>query len=333
MLPKRKMRVGLLVVVALVFACAQSTQGQNEPQVSVLHRIEGRIQFKTGGVGNLRVRLVREMRPIAETFTRPEGDFAFTQVRDGDYSIETFDTDKFEASWTSVSARPLIRQRPEIFRVFVELQLKPPPGRMVLGVVTADVDLNVPKGAVKHYRAGMKALDKGDSTTAIRELQLAVELYDHYYAARLGLGQELRKQKRYEEAAHILRPLAQIAPRRAEPRIANGAVLLSLGHRDQAVEELRVALVLDDANWEAHFYMGWALLEDAAHKAEPHLKRALELDDRRAVRAHLALARLAHSQGKTELAIKHLNEFLALAPESEDAELARRLAENLRSRR
>ncbi|MEK6279750.1 MAG: tetratricopeptide repeat protein [Acidobacteriota bacterium] len=327
------MRDGVLVVVVLAFGCAQSIRAQNEPQVTVLHRIEGRIQFKTDGVGHLRVRLVREMRPIAETFTRPEGDFAFTQVREGDYSIETFDTEKFEASWTSVSARPLIRQRPEIFRVFVELQLKPPPGRLVLGVVAADVDLNVPKAAVKHYRAAMKALDHGDGTTAITELQLAVKLYDHYYAARLELGQALRKEKRYEEAAQVLRPLAQIAPRRVEPRIANGAALLSLGHRDAAVEELRVALILDDANWEAHFYMGWALLEDAADKAEPHLKRALELDDRKAVRAHLALARLAHSQGKTELAIKHLNDFLTLAPDSEDAESARRLAENLRSPR
>lgn len=328
---QQKIGVLLLVGVVLGLVCAQSVRAQTEPQV--LHRIEGRIQFNTDGVRNLRVRLVREMRPIAETFTRPEGDFAFTQVREGEYAIETFDTERFEASWTSVSARPLIRQRPEIFRVFVELQLKPPPDRMVLGVVTADVDLGVPKGAVKHYRTGMKARDKGDSSTAIKELQLAVGLYDHYYAARLELGQELRKLKRYEEAAQILRPLAQIAPRRAEHRIANGAVLLSLGRRDQAVEELRVALILDEANWEAHLYMGWALLEDAAHKAEPHLKRALELDDRRAVRAHLALARLAHSRGKTELAIKHLNEFLALAPDSEDAELARRLAEDLRSRR
>ena len=83
----------------------------------------------------------------------------------------------------------------------------------------------------------------------------------------------------------------------------------------------------------AHLYLGWALLEVSALTAEVHLKRALELDHLKSVRAHLALARLAHSQGNIELAIKHLNEFLLLAPESEDAVPARRLAENLRSRR
>lgn len=328
---EQKIRILKSVGVGLFLACAQPICAQTEPQV--FHRVEGRIQFQTEGVGNFRVRLIREMRPVAETFTRPEGQFVFNMVREGEYSVETFDTDKFEASLTTVSVRPLIRQRPEVIRVFVELQLKPPPDRQILGVIAADIDLNVPKEAVKHYKAGIRALEKGDSVSGIRELRLAVERYDRYYAARLELGRELRKQKLYEEATIILQPLGQIAPRRPEPRVLNAAALLALGRREQAVEELRVALNLDDSNSEAHLYLGWALLEVDAAKAEVHLKRALELDDRKAVRAHLALARLAHNQGNTELAIKHLNEFLVLSPDSEDAVIARRLAENLRSPR
>lgn len=331
MSPKQKIGILLSVGAVLILICAQSVRAQTEPQV--FHRIEGRIQFQTEGVGLLRVRLIREMRPVAETFTRPEGQFVFTMVREGEYSVETFDTEKFEASLTSVSVRPLIRQRPDVIRVFIDLQLKPPPDRPLIGVISADIDLNVPKEAVKHYKEGKKALDKGDSARAITELRQAVQLYDRYYAARLELGRELRKQKRYEEATHVLHPLGQIAPRRPEARVVNAAALLALGHRDQAVEELRIALNLDDTNWEAHLYLGWALLEVAADRAELHLKRALALDGQRAVRAHLALARLAHSQGNAELAIKHLDQFLVLSPDSEDAELARRLAENLRSPR
>lgn len=331
MSPKQKIGILLSVGAVLILICAQSVRAQIEPQV--FHRIEGRIQFQTEGVGNVRVRLVREMRPVAETFTRPEGQFIFTMVREGEYSVETFDTDKFEASLTSVSVRPLIRQRPDVIRVFVDLQLKPPPDRPLIGVISADIDLNVPKEAVKHYKEGMKALEKDDSARAITELRLAVQLYDRYYAARLELGRELRKQKRYEEATQVLHPLGQIAPRQPEPRVANAAALLALGHREQAVEELRMALNLDDTNWEAHLYLGWALLEVDTDRAELHLKRALALDGQRAVRAHLALARLAHSQGNAELAIKHLDQFLVLSPDSEDAELARRLAENLRSPR
>lgn len=328
--PKRKIRT-LLSVGVLVLLCAQVVRAQTESQV--FHRIEGRIQHQTDGVGNLRVRLVREMRPVSDTFTRPEGQFVFNMVREGEYSIETFETDKFEPSLTSVSVRPLIRQRPDVVRVFVDLQLKPTTNRVVLGVITADVDVNVPKQAVRHYKAGMKALERGDSVNAVTELRRAVELYDKYYVARLELGRELRKQKRYDEATLVLEPLSHIAPRRPEPRVLRAAALLALGHREQAIEELRAALNLDDTNWEAHLYLGWAFLEIAPDRSELHLKRALSLDDRHAVRAHLALARLAHSQGKTELAIKHLDEFLLRAPDSEDAEPARRLAENLRSPR
>lgn len=334
MIERHRFWATVLFSVILTFTWSQSIRAQTEPQppqAAVFHRIDGRVQFRTDGVGNLRVRLVREMRPLAETFTRPEGQFSFSMVREGDYVVETFETDKFEASSTSVLVRPLIRQRPEMFRVFIDLQLKTPPERVAPGVVLADVDLNVPKDALKHYQAGMKALDRGDAAKGVKELQGAVETYTKYYAARLALGQELRRQKRYEEAAEVLQPLGQIAPRRAAPRIAYGAVLLSLGHRDAAIEELRVALNLDESNWEGHFYLGWALLEIAANKAEPHLKRALELDERKAVRAHLALARLAHSKGERQVAIKHLDAFLAIAPNAQDAESARRLAERLRS--
>ena len=245
---KWKIRILRSAGLFLLLACASSIRGQNEPQV--FHRIEGRIQFQTEGVGNLRVRLIREMRPITETFTRSEGQFVFAMVREGEYSIETFDTDKFEASLTSVSVRPLIRQRPEVIRVFVDLQLKPPPDRQILGVIAADIDLHVPKEAVKHYKAAIKALEKSDSVNGVRELRLAIERYDRYYAARLELGRELRKQKLYEEAIVILQPLSHIAPKKPEPRVLNAASLLALGHRERAAEELRVALTLDDTNAE-----------------------------------------------------------------------------------
>ena len=65
-------------------------------------------------------------------------------------------------------------------------------------MIAADIDLHVPKEAVKHYKAAIKALEKSDSVNGVRELRLAIERYDRYYAARLELGRELRKQKLYE---------------------------------------------------------------------------------------------------------------------------------------
>lgn len=296
-----------------------------------VHQLEGRLQHKNGTVAGMRVRLVRRdsMEPIGETFSRPEGAFVFTRVPDGDYLIETFETEIYEATSTEVTLRPRPR-RSTYLNVFIDIPLRAAPARNAPGVITADVDLNVPKDALKHYRAGTKALQNGDSARAITELREAVRAYPDYYAARLGLGRELRLEKRFPEAAEVLTPLPQIAPNRAEARLEYGIVLLELKRAEEATLELRRALQLEEANWAIHLYLGWALLESQPQEAEPHFKRALEIDERKAVRAHLALARLADARGERQLAIQHLDTYLTLMPTAPDAEAVRKLADKLR---
>jgi tetratricopeptide (TPR) repeat protein len=272
------------------------------------------------------------MRPIAETFSRPEGQFTFNQITAGEYSIETMETDIYEVSLTNVLVNPIPRNRPSVFTVFVEVPLKPPAPRIKTGEVMADVDLNVPKEAQKHYLAGMKDLEAGKSSQAIREFQAAVARHSTYYAARLELGRELRQQKRLPEAEEVLRPLLEIAPNRADPRLELGIVELMLDRRSEAIGSLREALARQENNWATHLYLGWALLETAAvDEAATHFQRALELDEIKAARAHLALARLAEAQGQREVAISHLEAYLLKAPKAHDAEATRRLADRLRS--
>ena len=328
-------------VVAAILSVAPLAQAQigaatrGGTSSGVVHRIEGRIRQRNKSVDNIRVRLVRfpQMQPIADTFTRQDGQFVFQRVPTGDYIVETFETDVYEATETSVAVYPSnpAEPRPTSATVFVDLPLKAGPERVAPGEVMADVDLNVPKKALKHYHAGMQKLGKGDSEKGIAELRTAIELFPNYYAARLELARELRFTKRYSEALEIVEPLAQIAPRRAEPRIERGILLLSLRRREEAIQELEAALSRGEANWAAHLYLGWALLEHDGAKAEPHFERALEIDEQKAARAHLALARLAEAKGRRAVALSHLDAYLTIAPNADDAEAARRLAQRLRS--
>lgn len=324
--------VSALALLAATHAAGEAAAAR--PAQPVSHRIEGRVRFRASPIGNVRVRLVRasDQRPITETFARPEGQFTFNNVLEGDYLVETFETEQFEAVAAGVSVRPLIRDRPETFSVIVELSPKPVTNTLAPpGTLAADVDIDVPKSALKRYREGMKALGKNDSPRAIKEFQAAVELYPKYYAARLELARELRAQKRLAEAADVLRPLAEIAPRRAEPRVEYGTTLLSLGRTAEAIEQLTAAVRLEETSWVGHFALGWALIEQDGERAETHLRRSLELDERRAARAYLALARLADSKGKRAEAIAHLDAYLVLEPDGRDAQAARALAERLRS--
>ena len=324
----RTLPVMLFITLTLPFTAAAQSDS-----TTIYHQIEGRVQHRSGTVRNVRVRLLRlpEMRPITETFSRPEGQFVFNQVTEGDYAIETFETELYEATVTNVQVRPFPR-KPTLFTVFVELPLKHGPEKTARGELMADVDVNVPKNALKHYNAGMKKIEKGQSAEAINELRMAVEVYPDYYAARLALGRELRLKKRFQEALPVIQRLTEIAPKRAEPHIECGIILLGLERRDEAIDELNKALAMEEANWATHLYLGWALLERDGSKAETHFNRALELDEHKAARAHLALARLAEGKGNRALALAHLDAYLTLAPKAHDAEATRKLAEQLRAK-
>jgi Tfp pilus assembly protein PilF len=336
--PRSWLRVLSVLTVVLTFAHlahGQLVGPAKAPSATVFHRIEGRIQQRNKSVDNIRVRLVRvpQMQPIGETFTRQDGQFVFQRVPTGDYVVETSETDIYEATETAVSVFPRepLEPRPTLEAVIIDLPLRPVSSKGAPGELMADVDVNVPKKARKHYETGMKKLQKGDSAQAIAELRAAIEVLPSYYAARLELGRELRLRKRFPEALEVVEPLAELAPKRAEPRIEQGIILLALQRRDEAVHALEAAVRLGESNWAAHLYLGWALLERDETKAEPHFRRAIEIDEQKAARAHLALARLAETKGHRLLALSHLDAYLTLAPNADDAEATRKLAERLRS--
>lgn len=327
----RRNLTALLAASCLVLSLAPAARAQG----GRIHRIEGRLMARTLNVRNIRVRLLRlpEMSPLTETFSRPEGQFTFGQLSTGEYAIETVETDDFEATYTTVSVQPANPAVPsaQTVNVIIHLSLKAIELGPAPGTVAADVDTDVPKGALKRYRAGMKAAADNKSAQAVSEFRAAIELYPQYYAARLELGRELRLQKKFGEAEEALRPLVEVAPKHAEPRIELGITLISLGKREAAADQLREAVRLKETNWAAHFYLGWALLETDSAKAAEHLARSLVLDEQKAVRAHLALARLAQERGDRRRAVQHLDSYLQLAPEAGDAEAARKLADSLRS--
>lgn len=323
---------GVGLALALVLAGAGSGYAQSSA-TTVYHQIDGRLHISNGqAASNVHVRLLRadSRRPIGETFSLSRGEFVFNFVPEGEYLIETYQTAELEATSTSFQVRPLPRERPSVLHVEIDIPFKPLAAPPRPGVIEADPDVDAPKEAVKLYRAGLKALADDDQARAVAKFQEAIKAYPSYYMARLDLGRELRRQKRLQEAEKVLDGLRQIAPKRAEPMVEHALVLLELGRRKEAANELRSALEMEEGNWAAHFYLGWALIEEQPEAAEAQFKRAIELDEQKAARAHLALARLADAKGQRELSIKHLEEYLALVPNGAESDMARSLVERLR---
>src|SRR6185436_801000 len=160
--------VSLKIVFAMVVVLAPSDLSLAQSSATY-HQIEGRVQSRGHQLRNIHVRLTRDGRAITETFTNSEGHFVFKSLLEGDYLVETAETDEFEATSTSTSVQPIDKQHPtpNIQIVLVDLPVKAAAKKLPPRVVAADVDLDVPKGALKRYLAGVEALDTGDASRAI----------------------------------------------------------------------------------------------------------------------------------------------------------------------
>ncbi|HEX8844679.1 MAG TPA: tetratricopeptide repeat protein [Pyrinomonadaceae bacterium] len=325
-----RLRPVLACICLLLFSCPSLAQVSND----AIHEIKVLLKARGGEVGGVRVRLLWQarMQPVSDTYSGKEGELRFTNLLPGEYIVETSETERFEATATRVTVIPIDVRKPRSthITVSVDLPARQPGGTAPPGVVLADVDLDVPEAARKHYRKGLESSRAGRSADSTKEFKAAVEAYPKFYAARLELGRELRAQKRFSEAEEALKPLGEIAPRHAEPRLEYAVVLLALRRPKEAASELRKALELEEASWAAHLNLGWALLEDQPEEAERHFTRALELDERRAAQAHLSLARLVYRKGMRQDSIRHLEAYLALEPKAPDAPSVRKLLEQLR---
>ncbi|HJU56919.1 MAG TPA: tetratricopeptide repeat protein [Pyrinomonadaceae bacterium] len=320
----------LVCLCVLAFACVPNVLAQSDS----IHEVEVYLRARSASVNGVNVRLIRQsgMMPVANTFSNQDGRIKFTGLLPGEYVVETSESDKFEATATRVTVRPIefTEPKPTSVSVYIDLPARKGPEQAAPGVVLADVDLKVPDAALKRYRKGMEALRAGNRDDATEEFKAAVNAYPQYYAARLELGRQLRAQLLFDEAEAALRPLGEIAPKRAEPRIEYAIVLLALKRPKEAAGQLRKALELEETNWVTHLHLGWALLETEPAEAERYFRRALELDERKAAQAHLSLARLAYAKGQRQDSIRHLEAYLTLAPDAPDAPAVRQLARQLR---
>lgn len=319
-----------LVLFVIVVTCASIAWAQI-PTTDV----EGRLRAHGNGqtIG-LRVRLTRQNggRQFSETFTEPDGRFNFRQVVAGDYLVEIPESPDFLPAAASVSIQPLPSMGRTVVSVLIDLMPKPTAGVNGRSVLMADIDTNVPQAAAKHYASGLKAIDSKDSERAISELRAALEIYPTYYAARIELGRQFRTLKRFEEAVETLKPLSGLAPTRAEPHMEYALVLLGLERKDEAASELRAALKLEEKNWATHYFLGLALFDSSGDEAEKEFVRALELNEKKAARSHVALARIDLRKGQQQAALKHLDAYLTLEPHAPDAETVRKFAERLRAK-
>lgn len=136
----------------------------------------------------------------------------------------------------------------------------------------------------------------------------------HYY-----LGQSLREQGRYDEAAQEFQAAIKSDDTWSEAYSGLGMTRLSQNMLGEAAEAFKQAINLNSGNSTAHYGLGKTLLQqgqvDAALK---ELNTAL-YQNRNSAPVHLAFGEAYNAQGNTVAAIKEFQESIRIKPENPDA--------------
>ena len=197
----------------------------------------------------------------------------------------------------------------------------------VQGATISIARLEVPKGARKDFDSACSALKDKKLPAAEDRVRKAIEKYPNYVTAWVMLGQILNTKQQPTEAreacSHALTADANYVP----AYLCMADVTYGEGSWDDVLDYSTRALALDPVHDAYGFFYCAAALYNKGDlaKAEDDASRAIQIDkDHRAPEMLFLLAKIHQARGDAIAAVAELHQYLKLAPDSEDSDLARK---------
>jgi tetratricopeptide (TPR) repeat protein len=171
-----------------------------------------------------------------------------------------------------------------------------------------------PGYAEAHFGLALQLMSEGKLGEAEDHFRRALRLKPGYGVAHGGLGMALASQGNLDEAIKHYREALRILPDYAEPHHGLGLVLVAKGRHAEAIRHFEEALRVNPNYTEAHNNLGNALASmGRLHEAVSHLRKALMLDPNY-VEAHRNIGLVLGSQGMLNEAMSHFSEVLRISP-------------------
>ncbi len=274
--------------------------------------IRGRIlpaQGETDLPGLVMVRIIgagfQEVTYVSGAF------FAFTGVRDGNYTIYVSangreevaqDVSDFTADRNNVVTIVLGNRTPD--------KNEPPPGNTVVDLKT----LRVPEKAQAEVQKGLDDLNKTRFQKAAQHFEVAIKICPGFYQAHNNLGVAYIKLNRLEDAGSQFARAVELDPDNVTGLKNLAYLRMNRGRFQDAIDPLAKAVSLDGTDAKAEMYLGEAYtMKNAAAEAKDHFLKALVLDPTLA-HAHYRLGYIFLAEKQYEEALKHFQGFLKLNP-------------------
>jgi len=301
-------------------------------QSSTGNTILGKIRTQSGQtIANILVELQSGNGvPIGQTVTSNEGDYAFSGLAGGSFTITVNDS-QYDSFAERVEFTREASTRPGgILRADITLASRPRHSETRGGVIFHQ---DVPDTAVKAHKLALRLFSEGKSEEGISALRQAIKLFPAYFDAHFALGLELFRQHRYQDATQELEKARLINPRDSRLYYTFGLVLYEQRNYAAAVKVFAACEQLDPHNAEVRLMRGAALIElGQLPEAESELQDAERLSVHKLNLVHMQLARLYERLGQKERAADELERYLGQNPNVDNAVAIREAVKKLRAK-
>ena len=298
------MKTGLCLTAIAVLGLAA---GWAQPPHSETIAIHGEIVSSDPIVGSLTVELASDGAGRSETaVVDPDGAFEFRSATPGMRELRVIAPNGKVLHQEYVSIAP--NQR-----LSIRLSGQPSVKESAEGTVSLQqLQHKVPAPALKAFHKGEQAAAEGNLEQARACFQEAVARDPEFADAYNELGAAEAGLNHFPEAAAQFQKALDLAPehRQALPNLS--IALANMKRFHEAGEVARRALRVVPGDGRIHYILATSLLEEHGNVDEIilHLERAAATIPS----AHLTAAELLAQRGRSEAAIRHLEEYLQVAP-------------------
>jgi tetratricopeptide (TPR) repeat protein len=319
----RHLSTGFFVAAIIASPCLAQMGGQDggPSSYAFVFQVSGIVRDSDSNrpIANIRVSLLMMGTPQASTLTSTDGQFSFTSIHNGRYTVEVA-ADNYQTYDQDVIV--------DRGSVTIDVALKqsigtvgPPPGSSV-----SVHQLGVPAKAQNEFQ---KALDlmsaKSDYHGAIGHFDRAIQDYPDYYEAYAMEGSAYLALGDSASAERVLRKSIDLSANKYAPPLYLLAGMLNSANRfAEAEAPARQCIVLDETAWGGYFELARALL--GLGRLDEALANAAKSRDMKPdnPKVYLLLANIHTAQYDYLALLQDLDKYLALNPTGPTADQARK---------
>ena len=277
--------------------------------------------------------IVRLWTPRGEitTTSNGNGSFVFRQLTGGRYTVTIDAGDTFSVATEVVDIADsgsggAMNRMGDTYTV--QVHLRPRAGAaLTKGVISAN---DPPPAAVDLYNKALESVKAGQRDKAIEQLKGALTIHPNFAAALNGLGVQYLKMGNFQAASETFAKALKITPDSFILHLNRGIALFSLIKHGEAETEFAAAILKNETSGTAHLYRARALIGlNRLDDAEKDLKRAVEIGGDDVKLAHRYLAGIYVEKGAALEAVKELELYLKLSPDTKESTQIKNLIKEL----